>query len=59
MNMTNKYLMFASVACMLVSCDLDKLPEGQYIGGEQNEDVIEQRPNTVIEIGRASCRERV
>lgn len=48
MNMTNKYLMFASVACMLVSCDLDKLPEGQYIGGEQNEDVIEQRPNMVI-----------
>ena len=35
MNMTNKYLMFASVACMLVSCDLDKLPEGQYIGANK------------------------
>jgi hypothetical protein len=48
MKMTNKYLMFAGVALALASCDLDKLPEGQYVGGEQNEDIIEQRPNMVI-----------
>ena len=35
MKMTNKYLMFVSAALLLASCDLDKLPEGQYVGGEQ------------------------
>ena len=46
--MTNKYLMFVSAALLLASCDLDKLPEGQYVGGEQNEGVIEQRPNMTV-----------
>ncbi len=48
MKMTNKYLMFVSAALLLASCDLDKLPEGQYVGGEQNEGVIEQRPNMTV-----------
>ena len=38
MKMTNKYLMFASAALLLASCDLDKFPEGQYVSGEQKED---------------------
>ena len=37
MKMTNKYLMFVSAALLLASCDLDKLPEGQYVGGDQKE----------------------
>lgn len=48
MKMTNKYLMFVSAALLLASCDLDKLPEGQYVGGEQNEGVIEQRPSMTV-----------
>ena len=28
MKISNKYLVFAGAALMLVSCDLDKLPEG-------------------------------
>ena len=35
MKMTNKYLMFASAALLLASCDLDKFPEGQYVSGDQ------------------------
>lgn len=35
MKMTNKYLMFVSAALLLASCDLDNLPEGQYVGGDQ------------------------
>lgn len=48
MKITNKYLIFASAVLMLTSCDLDKEMEGQYIGGEQNEGVIEQRPNMTV-----------
>ena len=47
MKMTNKYLMFVSAALLLASCDLDKLPEGQYVGGDQKEDIIDQRPNLI------------
>lgn len=47
MKMTNKYLMFVSTALLLVSCDLDKSPEGQYVSGNQKEDIIDQRPNLI------------
>ena len=30
MKLTNKYMMFATAALLLASCDLDKYPEGQY-----------------------------
>ena len=39
--------MFASAALLLASCDLDKLPEGQYVSGDQKEDIIDQRPNLI------------
>lgn len=45
--MTNKYLIFASTTLLLASCDLDKFPEGQYVGGDQKEDIIDQRPNLI------------
>lgn len=45
MKITNKYLMFVGVTLLLASCELDKEMEGQYIGGEQNENIIAQRPN--------------
>ena len=48
MKITNKYLLFASAVLMFTSCDLDKEMEGQYIGGEQNENIIEQRPNMTV-----------
>ena len=48
MRFSNKYIMFASAALMLASCDLDKLPEGQYVGDEQNQDIIDQRPNMAV-----------
>lgn len=47
MKLTNKYLMFASAAFMLVSCNLDKFPEGQYVSDNQKEDIIDQRPNLI------------
>ena len=31
MKLTNKYMMFATAALLLASCDLDKYPEGQYV----------------------------
>ena len=40
-------MMFVSAALLLASCDLDKLPEGQYVGGDQKEDIIDQRPNLI------------
>lgn len=48
MRFSNKYIMFASTALMLASCDLDKIPEGQYVGDEQNQDIIDQRPNMAV-----------
>ena len=42
-----KYMICASVALLLASCDLDKLPEGQYISDSQKEDVIGSRPNLI------------
>ena len=42
-----KYMICASAALLLASCDLDKLPEGQYISGDQKEDIIENRPNLI------------
>ena len=42
-----KYITFASAALLLASCDLDKLPEGQYVSGDQKEDIIENRPNLI------------
>lgn len=39
--------MFASAALLLASCDLDKFPEGQYVSGDQKEDIINQRPNLI------------
>ena len=48
MRFSNKYIMFASAALMLASCDLDKIPEGQYVGDEQNQDLIDQRPNLAV-----------
>ena len=47
MKITNKYIFFASAALMLASCELDKFPEGQYVSGEQKEDIIDQRPNLI------------
>ena len=38
MKLTNKYMMFATAALLLASCDLDKFPEGDYISEEQKED---------------------
>ena len=35
MKMTNKCLVFVGAALCLASCDLDKLPEGQYVGDGQ------------------------
>ena len=40
MKKTNKYLVFVGAALCLASCDLDKLPEGQYVGDGQNEEII-------------------
>lgn len=48
MKVTNKFLMFASASLMLASCDLDKLPEGQYVSDSQKEDVINARPNLIV-----------
>ena len=48
MKITNKYLMFVGVTLLLASCELDKEMEGQYIGGEQNENIIAQRPNMTV-----------
>ena len=42
-----KYMICASAALLLASCDLDKLPEGQYVSDSQKEDVIESRPNLI------------
>lgn len=47
MKLTSKYMMFASTALMLASCDLDKFPEGQYVSEEQKEETIENRPNLI------------
>ena len=47
MKITNKYIIFASATLMLASCDLDKFPEGQYVSGDQKEDIIDQRPNLI------------
>ena len=48
MKKTNKYLVFVGAALWLASCDLDKLPEGQYVGDGQNEEIISKRPNMVV-----------
>lgn len=48
MKKTNKYLVFVGAALCLASCDLDKLPEGQYVGDGQNEEIISKRPNMVV-----------
>lgn len=47
MKLTNKYIMFASAAFIVASCDLDKLPEGEYVAGDQKEDIIDKRPNLI------------
>ena len=47
MKLTSRYIILASVAFVLASCDLDKLPEGQYVAGDQKEDVIDKRPNLI------------
>ncbi|WP_288735929.1 RagB/SusD family nutrient uptake outer membrane protein [uncultured Parabacteroides sp.] len=48
MKFTNKYIAFASAALMLVSCDLDKLPDGQYVTEKQKDETNDKRPNMVI-----------
>ena len=60
MKITNKYLMFVGVTLLLASCELDKEMEGQYIGGEQNENIIAQRPNMTVAAvnGMSSSRAR-
>lgn len=45
MRLSKKYMMFVSAALMLASCDLDKLPEGDYVSEDQKEDVLNDRPN--------------
>jgi len=57
MKITNKYLMFVGVTLLLASCELDKEMEGQYIGGEQNENIIAQRPNMTVAAvnGKTEC----
>ena len=40
MKLTNKYMMFATAALLLASCDLDKYPEGQYVSDNQKEETI-------------------
>ena len=47
MKLTNKYMMFATAALLLASCDLDKYPEGQYVSDNQKEETIKDRPNLV------------
>lgn len=47
MKLTNKYMMFAGAAIMLASCDLDKLPDGQYVSEDQKEETIQNRPNLI------------
>lgn len=47
MKLTNKYMMFAGAAIMLASCDLDKLPDGQYVSEDQKEETIHNRPNLI------------
>lgn len=47
MKLTNKYILFASATLMLASCDLDKLPEGQYVSDDQKEETINDRPNLI------------
>lgn len=47
MKITNKYWAFVGTL-LLASCNLDKFPEGQYIGDEQNQEVIDKRPNMVV-----------
>ena len=47
MKISNKYLVFAGAALMLVSCDLDKLPEGDVVTGDQKEEIINKRPNLI------------
>ena len=49
MKLTNKYMMFATAALLLASCDLDKYPEGQYVSDNQKKkrsrtDLIWSRP---------------
>lgn len=48
MKVTNKYLLFASAALILASCDLDKLPDGQYVTEDQLDETNDKRPNMVI-----------
>ena len=42
-----KYMICASVALLLASCDLDKEMQGQYVSDDQKEDVIANRPNLI------------
>ena len=49
MKLTNKYMMFATAALLLASCDLDKYPEGQYVSDNRKKkrsrtDLIWSRP---------------
>ena len=53
MKLTNKYMMFATAALLLASCDLDKYPEGQYVSDNQKEETIKDRPN--FGHGRSKC----
>lgn len=48
MKVSNKYLLFVSASLLMASCDLDKLPDGQYITEEQLDGTNDQRPNMVI-----------
>ena len=48
MKATNKYLAFVSAALLLASCDLDKIPQGDYIGDGQNAEITESRPNMAV-----------
>lgn len=48
MKITNKYILFASAALLMSSCDLDKLPEGEFITEDQLDGTINSRPNMVV-----------
>ena len=47
MKISAKYIVCASAALLLASCDLDKNLEGQYVSGDQKEDIIGNRPNLI------------
>ena len=49
MKVSNKYLLLTAFAALTVtSCDLDKLPDGQYVTEQQLDETNGKRPNMVI-----------